>query len=237
MQNADVQHMEGEEGSIGATGALASSLGSVIANPLESADLPSTGIPFVSTNDETLPAVEGSVPSTPAASFRHGSVSGSPSTQTRAQSTPARQRRNNPLRADSSLARPGNTLPGETADGETGQYLDPMTAARLNSLSSDLFALRQKMSDLEKTVASVVPAAELEQRNRHSELKDTVSQALVEFGSKFEIHDQAIHDLTETNTELRVRLAEACEVIQQQLRDGVAQHDISTPQPNPQPPG
>jgi hypothetical protein len=70
MQNADVQHMEGEEGSIGATGALASSLGSVIANPLESADLPSTGIPLISTNDETLPAVEGSVPSTPAASFR-----------------------------------------------------------------------------------------------------------------------------------------------------------------------
>ena len=57
MQNSDVQHMEGEEGSIGATGALASSLGSVIANPLESADLPSTGIPFVSTNDESLPAV------------------------------------------------------------------------------------------------------------------------------------------------------------------------------------
>ena len=69
-------------------------------------------------------------------------------------------------------------------------------------MSSDLFALRQKMSDLEKTVASVDPAAELEQRNRHSDLKDIVSQALVEFESKFDTHDQAIHDFIETNTEL-----------------------------------
>ena len=52
----------------------------------------------------------------------------------------------------------------------------------MNSLSSYLFALRQEVVDLEKNVASVVPAAELEQRNIHNELKDTVSQALVEFG-------------------------------------------------------
>ena len=128
------------------------------------ADPSSTGIPIISTpedNNETLPPVEGSVPGslpTTPVTLRHGSASGSPSTQTRAHSTPARQRRNNPLRADSSPARPGNTLPGETADGETGQYLDPMTSARLNSLSADVLALRQKMTDPAKTAASAVPA-------------------------------------------------------------------------------
>lgn len=186
---------------IGATGVLVSALGSQAdANPSELAGPSSTGIPFISTpgdNVELLPPVEesvsGSTPTTPV-TIRHGSVSGSPSTQTRAHSTPARQRRNNTLRADHSPTRPVPTSAGDRADGETSQYMDPMTAARMNSLSSDFFALRQKVADLETTVASVVPAAELEQCNRHNELKDTVSQALVEFGSKFEMHDQAIHD-------------------------------------------
>ena len=74
MQHLSVQPAE-EEGSIGATGALATALGSngfdfhVNANPLESAGPSSTGIPIISThvdNAESLPAVEGAVPTSPA---------------------------------------------------------------------------------------------------------------------------------------------------------------------------
>ena len=76
MQNKSVQRAS-EDGSIGATGALATPLGSAAfhlqnnANPLESAGPPSTGIPLVSTNKELLPEVEGSVPTTPDQSVNH----------------------------------------------------------------------------------------------------------------------------------------------------------------------
>ena len=75
MQNKSVQEAS-EYGSIGATGALATPLGSDAfdlqdnAKPLESADPSPAGIPIVSTNEELLPAVEGSVPTTPT-SLRH----------------------------------------------------------------------------------------------------------------------------------------------------------------------
>ena len=110
-----------------------------------------------------------------------------------------------------------------------------MVAVRLNSLSADLFSLRQELNDLKTIVASTIPASELEQRNRHNELKDQVTQALVEFGKKFEDYDQSIHELNEHNVDLQFRLTEACEALQQ--NPPVAQHDISTPQPAPQPPG
>ena len=108
---------------IGATGVLANELGSQqVANPSGPVDPSSTGIPIISNDNDVsaLPPVDGSVPNSPVTSpstLRHGSVSGSATTQARAQSTPARHRRN-PLRADP--ARPGNTLPDETADEEAG---------------------------------------------------------------------------------------------------------------------
>ena len=89
-----------------------------------------------------------------------------------------RQRKSNPRRADISRGRPSVTLEDDQAKGETGNYLDTLTLASLRSSTPDLFALRQKVGDLEKTVASVVPASELEQRNKHNDLKDTVTQAL-----------------------------------------------------------
>ena len=61
-----------EEGSIGATGVFATSLGTDVhssqteANTLESANPSPTGVPIISTDAQQLPTVEGSVPSTPA---------------------------------------------------------------------------------------------------------------------------------------------------------------------------
>ena len=136
------------EGEIGASGALARSLrsksGATIslqhdnnvqqedANSLESASHSQTqGIQISVLTDADSPAVVGSIPSSPA-TLRHGSVSGSPTKQQDRAQSPAHQRRNDPLGAKSS---PSGPLVGDnTANRETGNYLEPMTTARLNSV-------------------------------------------------------------------------------------------------------
>ena len=94
-----------------------------------------------------------------------------------------------------------------------------MAAVRFNYLSADLFALKQRFTDLETRVAKSIPEAEMDLKSRHTILESQVVQALTEFGHKFTKYDDVIHQLSEANTDLKIKLAEANDAIRA-LRSG-----------------
>ena len=113
-------------------------------------------------------------------------------------------------------------------------FLEPMTAARMNSMSKDLFELRQKVYDLERQVATSLPATTMDAKARHVELEDTVTRALVEFNKRFNQYDYNLNELIEKNVELEVKLAEAHSTLNDMReRPPVHRYNIATPEPQP----
>ena len=269
MHSSSDIHDQGSEGlaagagsceSFNAVGSLASTLGQTVEQTVETANpsglanpLP-TGIP--------LSAGDIAVPQSPD-NLRHGSAKrGTSVTQesqestqkTRAQSPGLRNRRS-PLRATSPAAPARTAAPSPTrppvsldaTEGDTGMdsFLEPMTAARLNSIVSllepilrqDLSELRQKVHDLERQVATrlaVDSATTMDANTRHVELEDTVTRALVEFNKRFNQYDYNLNELIEKNVELEVKLAEAHSTLNDMREQPpVHRYNIATPEPQP----
>ena len=243
-----------------AVGTLADVLGETVEHVIETAspsgiaDPLSTGIP--------LSAGDIAVPQSPD-NLRHGSAKrGTSVTQesqestqeTRAQSPGLRNRRS-PLRATSPAAPARTAAPSPTrppvsldaTEGDTGMdsFLEPMTAARLNSIVSllepilrqDLSELRQKVHDLERQVATrlaVDSATTMDANARHVELEDTVTRALVEFNERFNRYDYNLNELVENNVDLEVKLAEARITLNDMReRPPMPRYNIATPEPQP----